>query len=51
MGRGNVNLTESVGGRPPPSLLRIFAKLGGWFVFSKIKMDTFIIKNRKTFED
>ncbi len=25
-----LNLTEGVGRRPPPSLLRIFAKLGGW---------------------
>ncbi len=25
-----LNLTEGVERRPPPSLLRIFAKLGGW---------------------
>ncbi len=31
VGRGYPNLTKGIRRRPPPSLLQIFAKLGGWY--------------------
>lgn len=42
--RGYPNLTKGIRRRPPPSLLRIFAKLGGWLQCFENKMYSFLLK-------